>query len=117
VFSEGSPGGNCFIILQGTVDVSVNTRGQQQLLATLNPGSVFGQMSLIDGVPRSATCSVRTDAVLLELVRAPCEELMNSGSTLALKFLATLNEGLILALRGADLRLMQLEGTEAQANL
>jgi hypothetical protein len=42
---------------------------------------------------------------------------MNSGSTLALKFLATLNEGLILALRGADLRLMQLEGTEAQANL
>jgi glycine/D-amino acid oxidase-like deaminating enzyme len=117
VFSEGSPGGNCFIILQGTVDVSVNTRGQQQLLATLNPGSVFGQMSLIDGVPRSATCSVRNDAVLLELVRAPCEELLNSGSTLALKFLATLNEGLILALRGADLRLMQLEGTEAQANL
>ena len=117
VFSEGSPGGNCFIILRGTVDVSVNTRGQQQLLATLNPGSVFGQMSLIDGVPRSATCSVRTDAVLLEVVRVPCEELLNSGSTLALKFLATLNEGLILALRGADLRLMQLEGTEARANL
>jgi hypothetical protein len=74
-------------------------------------------MSLIDGVPRSATCSVRTDAVLLEVVRVPCEELLNSGSTLALKFLATLNEGLILALRGADLRLMQLEGTEARANL
>ena len=117
VFTEGSPRGNCFIILQGAVDVSVNTRGQQQLLATLNPGSVFGQMSLIDGVPRSATCSIRTDAVLLEIVREPCEELLSSGSTLALKFLATLNEGLILALRGADLRLMQLEGTEAQANL
>ena len=117
VFTEGSPRGNCFIILQGAVDVSVNTRGQQQLLATLNPGSVFGQMSLIDGVPRSATCSIHTDAVLLEIVREPCEELLSSGSTLALKFLATLSEGLILALRGADLRLMQLEGTQAQANL
>jgi CRP-like cAMP-binding protein len=74
-------------------------------------------MSLIDRVPRSATCSIRTDAVLLEIAREPCEELLSSGSTLALKFLATLNEGLILALRGADLRLMQLEGTQAQANL
>jgi hypothetical protein len=55
--------------------------------------------------------------VLLEIAREPCEELLSSGSTLALKFLATLNEGLILALRGADLRLMQLEGTQAQANL
>ena len=117
IFTEGSPGGSCFIILEGTIDVSVNTRGQQQLLATLTPGSVFGQMSLIDEVPRSATCSVRTDAVLLEIVRAPCEQLIRSGSTLALKFLATLNEGLISALRGADLRLMQLEGNEGQANL
>jgi hypothetical protein len=74
-------------------------------------------MSLIDEVPRSATCSVRTNAVLLEIVRAPCEQLIRSGSTLALKFLATLNEGLISALRGADLRLMQLEGNEGQANL
>jgi CRP-like cAMP-binding protein len=117
VFTEGSPGDNCFIILEGTVDVSVHTRGHQQLLATLNPGNVFGQMSLIDRVPRSATCSVRTDAMLLEILRDPCEELLNGRSALALKFLATLNEGLILALRGADLRLMQLRGTETRANL
>jgi hypothetical protein len=44
--------------------------------------------------------------------REPCEEFLGSGSTTALKFLATLNEGLILALRGADLRLMQLERAE-----
>lgn len=109
VFTEGSPGGSCFVILEGAIDVSVNSRGQQQLLATLNDGSVFGQMSLIDGVPRSATCSARTNVVLLEVMREPSEELLRRGSVLALKFLGTLNEGLILALRGADLRLMQLE--------
>jgi hypothetical protein len=69
-------------------------------------------MSLIDNVPRSATCSIRSKAVLLEIVRGPCEDLLRGGSTLALKLLATLNEGLIMALRGADLRLMQLEKAE-----
>jgi len=109
VFTEGSQGGTCFLIVAGAVDVSVNGRGQRQLLATLNAGSVFGQMSLIEGVPRSATCSVRADAVLLEMQREPCRQFLNGGSAMALKFLATLNEGLTLALRGADLRLMQLD--------
>src|SRR5262245_21660366 len=72
VFTEGSPGGTCCLIVAGAVDVSVNGRGQQQLLATLNAGNVFGQMSLIDGVPRSATCSARTDTILLEIEREPC---------------------------------------------
>ena len=109
VFTEASPGGSCFVILEGSIDVSTGSRGQQQILATLNAGSVFGQMSLIDNVPRSATCSVRSKVVLLEIMRGPCEDLLRDGSILALKLLATLNEGLILALRGADLRLMQLD--------
>ena len=49
------------------------------------------------------------DAVLLEIEREPCERLLRSGSATALKFLAALNEGLVSALRGADLQLMQLE--------
>jgi len=114
IFTEGSPGGTCFVILEGAIDVSINAHGQQQLLTTLNAGNVFGQMSLIEGVPRSATCSVRSDAVLLEIERQPCEELFHSGSSLALKCLATLNEGLISTLRGADLRLMQLDRAELQ---
>jgi len=114
IFTEGSPGGTCFVIVEGAVDVSVHTRGRQQILATLNAGSVFGQMSLIGGEPRSATCSVRADAILLEIEREPCEKLLHTGSAMALKFLATLNEGLTSALRNADLRLMQLERAEEE---
>src|SRR5262249_32521949 len=109
VFTEGSPGGTCFLIVEGAVDVSINARGQQQLLATLNAGSIFDQMSLIESEPRTATCSVRTDVVLLEFEREPCERLLRSGSATALKLLAILNEGLISALRGADHRLMKLD--------
>ena len=109
LFTEGSPGGSCFVLLEGAVNVSVNTHGRQQLLATLPAGSIFGEMSMIGGLPRSATCSVRTDAVLLEIEREPCQRLLESGTPTALKLLATLNEGLIAALRKADLRLMQIE--------
>jgi hypothetical protein len=60
-------------------------------------------------MPRSATCSARSDTVLLELERSGCEALLRNGSPTALKLLATLNDGLVTALRGADLRLMKLD--------
>jgi hypothetical protein len=109
VFTEESAGGSSFVVIEGAVDVSIGARRRRQLLATLPPGSIFGQVSLIEGMPRSATCSVRSGAVLLEIERVPCERLLESGSPLALKLLATLNEGLIAALRAADLRLLQLD--------
>lgn len=109
ICTEGSPGGTCFVILRGEVDVTTNTHGHQHYLTTLQAGSVFGQVSVIKNLPRSATCSARTDASLLEMGRGQCERLLRSESTTALKFLSTLNEGLILALRAADRRLMGLE--------
>jgi len=97
------------VILGGEVDVIANRHGRQQLLATMRPGTVFGQVSVIGDVPRSAACLARTGVVLLELSRSRCQRLLGAGSALAIKFLETLNEGLISALRDADRRLMQLE--------
>lgn len=108
LFTEGSPGGSCFIIVRGAVDVSIEVNGQHQLLAHLPAGSVFGQQSLIDGEPRSATCTIQRDAVLVELDRETAERLLDNRSPVALKLLGVLTDGLIEALRGADRRLMQL---------
>jgi hypothetical protein len=115
IFTEGSAGGTCFVILRGEVYVSAISHGRQQLLATMRAGAVFGQVSVIGEAPRSATCSARTGVVLLEMSRGRCERLLRGGSPLAIKFLATLNEGLISALRDADRRLMQLEGRNSAA--
>ena len=109
IFTEGSPGGTCFIILSGQVDVSIASRGHQQLLATLQAGSFFGQMSVIDDVPRTATCSTRSDSVLLEIDRPTCRAILGDGSKIAVKFLAALNEELVEALHNSDIRLMELE--------
>jgi hypothetical protein len=76
----------------------------------LPTGSIFGQVSLISGQARTATCSMRNDGVILELERKPCETFLSAGSPTALKFLAALNQDLISALRGADQRLLQLCG-------
>jgi glycine/D-amino acid oxidase-like deaminating enzyme len=115
IFTEGSAGGTCFVILRGEVDVSANRHGRQQLLATMQPGTVFGQVSVIGDAPRSATCLARTGVVPLEMSRDRCERLLGGGSPLAIKFLETLNEGLISALRDADRRLMELEGRSPTA--
>jgi CRP-like cAMP-binding protein len=109
VCAEGAPGTSCFIVLSGIVDVTSNIGGRQRRLASLGPGSVFGQVSLIDGQPRSATCIVRRNGVLLEMDRDACARLFESRSSSALKFLAILNQGLIAALRGADRRLVRLQ--------
>ena len=109
ILSEGRPGGSCFVVVSGSVEVSTAAGGEPRRLATLGPGSIFGQVSLIDGQPRSATAAMRRSGVLLELERTPCERLFETRSPTALKFLAALNQGLIAALRGADRRLMRLQ--------
>jgi CRP-like cAMP-binding protein len=48
IFTEGSLGGTCFLIVDGSVNVSVDARGRHQLLATPPTGSIFGQVSLAD---------------------------------------------------------------------
>lgn len=56
IFSENEPGDDFFIILSGEVEIVKDTpMGGRQMLAVLEPGSFFGEMSILDGSPRSAT--------------------------------------------------------------
>jgi glycine/D-amino acid oxidase-like deaminating enzyme len=112
ICEEGNPGGTCFVVLRGAVEVSILVRGQQHVLARLLPGDIFGQVSLIDGEPRSATCTACSDTVLAEMARHTCVRLFKRRSPAAFKFLGALNDGIILALRGADGRLLRLNGDQ-----
>lgn len=108
LFPEGSIGTSCFLVLSGAVNVTMQVRGEQQLLATLQAGSIFGQIAMIEGSPRTATCRIHKDAALLEIDRDSCQTLFATRSDTAVKFLAALNRGLISALRSADRQLMRL---------
>lgn len=56
LFSKGDPGDGCYWLEGGTVKVIVaSPTGEQRILAVLGPGSVVGELAMIDGLPRSAT--------------------------------------------------------------
>lgn len=88
-FRSGS-GPAFFVIAEGTAKVSV--RGKK--VATLKPGDTFGEMSLLDGHPRSATVTADTDLVLYRILAWHFNKLVKSEPTVALALLKTLADRL-----------------------
>ena len=69
VFKEGTHGGYMFFIVSGEVDVIKQFDTAKHTIATLGPGRSVGEMSLIDGSPRSATVRAKTTLKLIVLKR------------------------------------------------
>ena len=61
IISEGEDGNTAFLIVSGSVDVSVGTEAKAQTIGTLNAGEVFGELCLIEPGPRSATVKAVTN--------------------------------------------------------
>jgi CRP-like cAMP-binding protein len=68
VFKKGDPGDALYVILRGQVRVVLpSDDGNEALIATMDDGDFFGELSLIDGQPRSATiiATQPTDTIVL----------------------------------------------------
>jgi len=65
IMIEGRPGTSMYIILEGNVAVAIGRR----IVEKLSTGGVFGEMALVDQLPRTATAVARTDCVLLSINR------------------------------------------------
>jgi CRP-like cAMP-binding protein len=61
IFREGDPADDLFVIKSGKVEIHAGNR----LLDTLPELSIFGEMALIDKLPRSATAVAATDVTLV----------------------------------------------------
>jgi CRP/FNR family cyclic AMP-dependent transcriptional regulator len=83
---EGTVGREFFFIVEGTATVKVGGRK----VATLGPGNYFGELSLLDHKPRSATVVSDTDMVLLVLDQRRFNGLLDELPTLAHKLLAAM---------------------------
>ncbi len=64
IIREGDEGDTAFFIVSGSVEVLVGAGGRR--VGTLGMGEVFGEMSLIEPGPRSATVVAQTDVECLE---------------------------------------------------
>ncbi len=84
-------GDTLFIIRVGQVKVSiVSEEGREVILSLLGPGSVFGELSLLDGKPRSANVVATQDTELIMLRRADFLQLIYRVPQIATALLAEL---------------------------
>ncbi|MEY2407437.1 MAG: hypothetical protein QOF48_107 [Verrucomicrobiota bacterium] len=70
IFTEGDPGDGVYVLKSGEVHISaVLGTGERRVFSKLLPGDFFGEMSVLDNLPRSACATAATDAVLYFLPR------------------------------------------------
>ncbi len=68
VIREGEPGNQFYVVDAGAVRICKNFgRAKEVELARLGPGESFGEMSIVEPLPRSATAQAMSEAVLLRL--------------------------------------------------
>jgi CRP-like cAMP-binding protein len=67
IFNEGDSSSEMFVVRTGKVEISKSVGGHSMRLAILDRGSFFGEMSLLEGLPRSATAHAVGDVSLLVL--------------------------------------------------
>jgi CRP/FNR family cyclic AMP-dependent transcriptional regulator len=84
----GEPGQEFFLIMDGTAHVEVSPKKQLRL----GPGAFFGEMSLIDGGPRSATVVAETALRLLVINRRNFATLLTQIPDLTLSLLEVLSK-------------------------
>jgi CRP-like cAMP-binding protein len=88
VFSEGDAGDQFYLILDGAVRISRFVPGMgEEALTVLRPGSYFGEMSLLDEAPRSATVIVHERCRLFMVRRRDLEDLLFVDRDLAYELL------------------------------
>jgi CRP/FNR family cyclic AMP-dependent transcriptional regulator len=114
VFRQGDPADGCYLIAEGRVRVTMT--GGKEPLATLGVGDFVGQMAVLDGGRRSATCTAIEPTTVLYLGRDELDLLVRGRSSFALKFLDALTRMLVAQLRFANRRLLALAQQDAPAD-
>ncbi len=92
IFRENAPAERFFIVLDGMVEVWKDYASPSpDLLAVHGQGHLFGEMALIDDLPRSATVVAKTDTKVLYLFRREFDRVLRERPAVALSILRSLS--------------------------
>jgi len=88
IFTQGQPGLGMYIVMSGQVNIiQSDTGGEEQLLAELGQGSFFGDMSLLNDTPRSATARAAELTKLVAFFRPDLFDLLNRQPKTGIKII------------------------------
>lgn len=110
VFREGDSGNELYIIAKGSASVWLRLAGTGRAarLITFSPGTVFGEMALLDQETRSATVEADEELVCYVLTRDNFDRLTTEHPSIAIKLLTNLGRELSGRLRRANWTIYQL---------
>lgn len=112
IFKRGDPGGSIFIVAAGEVEIFVeDSTGERIVFETAKPGDFFGELSLLDGNPRSASSLAVCDTHTLRVDREDLQLLFTHHPSAAMEVLSVMGR----RLRAAD-ALLRTRPTSSSPN-
>jgi len=88
VFNEGEPGDSLYIVISGKIKLSRRSPdGRENVLAVMGPSDQFGELSVFDPGPRTATATVVTDARLARLPKPALQKWVQERPQIAMQLL------------------------------
>ncbi len=105
ICEQGQPGTELYLVIAGTIEIVKNGH----TIATLGPGSSFGEMAMLDEPMRSATAIAAEDCELMVIPRDAFFAMLRGNSLLAVKILWNMLLRLSFNLRTTSERLADLE--------
>lgn len=109
IFKESEEGQSLYVIRSGEVKASVSApNGEVFTLTMLKDGDIFGQMSFIDGRPRSATIIAASDVDTIVMEKSDFEGIIDDNPRLIHKIMGKIVLNVHSILRGMNARYMEM---------
>jgi len=109
VFREGELGTEMYIINEGKVEILNQVGDEEQILAVLEKGDFFGEMSVLEDLPRAASARAATDIRLLQINGSTFDQLLQGNPEIAVRMMRKLSR----RLRETDEMLKSVLGSKA----
>jgi CRP-like cAMP-binding protein len=94
VFREGDLGTEMYIIHEGKVEILNRLGGEDRVLAVLEKGDFFGEMSVLEDLPRAASARAMTETRLLQINGSTFDQMLQSNPEIAVRMMRKLSRRL-----------------------
>jgi CRP-like cAMP-binding protein len=91
VFREGDLGTEMYIIIDGKVEILGEFGGKETLLAVFEKGDFFGEMSVLEDMPRTASARALCDTVLLQINGSTFDQMLRDNPEIAVRIMRKLS--------------------------
>jgi CRP-like cAMP-binding protein len=94
IFKEKEPGASMFIIQTGQVEIYRQQAGKEKHIALLGPGDFFGEMSVLEEIPRTASARALQDSQLLQIDATTFDQVLRENPEIAVRMMRRLSRRL-----------------------